>query len=202
MPNKYPLIIISGPSGVGEDSIIDGLKDFLPMTRVITTTTREMRPSESEGDPYYFVLHEEFKQGIADGKFFEHAKEYNNNYYGVTFAEIERIKNSGQVGIWKIEYKGVMQAKKLMPEIVAIFITAPLDILEKRIRRRSGVSDEYVAERMEYTKEWLKHADIYDYTVENEEGKLDETIGKVADVIKKEIGLDPRPASRAGQAKS
>ena len=87
-----------------------------------------------------------------------------------------------------------------MPEIVAIFITAPLEVLEKRIRKRSWVSDEYVEERMEYTKKWLEHADIYDYTVENEEGKLDQTIGKVADIIKKEIGLDPRPSRRAGQA--
>ncbi|MFA4831267.1 MAG: hypothetical protein WC862_02180 [Patescibacteria group bacterium] len=184
---QYPLIIISGPSGAGEDSIIGGLKELLPIERVVTTTTREMRPSESAGNPYYFISKEKFKEGIAEGRFFEYAEEYNDNFYGVTFEEIKRVKNSGRIGIWKIEYKGVMLAKKLMPEIAAIFIIAPLDILEKRIRRRSWVSDEYVQERMEYTKKWLEHTDIYDYTVVNEDGKLAETIREVKRIIEKEL---------------
>lgn len=177
------IVIISGPSGAGEDSIIDGLSQYMPIERIITTSTRDMREGESQGDPYYFISHEEFAQGIEDGKFFEYAQQYNDNYYGVTFEEIERVKAAEGVGIWKIDYKGVIQAKELMPEIKTIFITAPLDILEKRIRSRDGVSDEFVAERMAYTKEWLEHADIYDYQVENEEGKLDNTIEKVRDII-------------------
>lgn len=103
----------------------------------------------------------------------------------MTKQEIERVKNSGRIGIWKIEWKGVITAKKLFPEIPAIFITVPdLKTLEKRIRNRDKVSDEYIQERMDYTKEWMKHADIYDYTVVNEDGKLDEAIKKVAEIIK------------------
>lgn len=192
MNKKYPLIIISGPSGAGEDSIIEALKEFLPIERVITTTTRDMRPSEQEGISYYFISTEEFKEGISEGKFFEYAKEYNNNYYGVTFEEIERVKNSGKIGIWKIEYKGVMLAKKLIPEITAIFVNAPLDVLESRIRRRASVSDEYVQERMEYSKEWMKHLDIYDYQIVNEEGKLDESVAKVREIIEKVSDLDKK----------
>ncbi len=180
------IFIISGPSGVGEDSVINGLAKILPIERIITTTTRAMRSRESQGNPYYFISKDEFKTGIEQNKFFEYAQEYNDNYYGVTFEEINRIKNlSDKIGIWKIEYKGVITAKKLMPEIVAIFLIAPLKDLEKRIRQRDNITDEYIQERMEYTKEWLKHEDIYDYKVENKEGELKETIQKVAEIIEK-----------------
>lgn len=184
MSNDDKIIIISGPSGAGEDSVIEGLiKKNLPLERVITAITRAPRPGESEGNPYYFVSPRRFEQMLQAGEFFEHAQHYNGNYYGVTFDEIERVKQSGRIGIWKIDYQGAAAAKKLMPGIKAIFITAPLDILEKRIRRRSGVTDEYVAKRMAYTREWLKHVGIYDYTVVNEEGKLVETIEKVGRII-------------------
>ena len=179
----HPLIIISGPSGAGEDSVIERIGKVFSIERVTTTTTRPMRPDESQGHPYYFTSKTDFEAGIEASKFFEHAKHYNNEYYGVTFDEIERVKRSGRIGIWKIDYKGVMAAKKLMPDIVAIFLTAPLDVLEKRIRGRSGVTDAYVAERMAYTKEWLEHTGIYDYTVVNEEGKLDKTVADVKRII-------------------
>jgi len=179
------LFIISGPSGAGEDSVISGLAKILPIERVITSTTREMRSGESQGDPYYFLEKNDFLKGIEENRFFEYACEYNDNYYGVTHDEIKRVQESDGIGIWKIEYKGVITAKKLIPNIIAILINAPLDILEARIRFRGEVSEEFIAERIDYTKEWLRHKEIYDYVVENKEGKLDETIQKVLDIIKK-----------------
>jgi guanylate kinase len=147
-----------------------------------------MRPGESEGHPYYFISKGEFKKKIANGDFIEYAEEYNGNLYGTTKNELERVRSSGKIGIWKIEWKGVITAKKMFPEIIAIFITVPsLGILEKRICRRGSVSEEYIKERMEYTKEWMKHLDIYDYTVENKEGKLDEAIKETAEIIKNNL---------------
>jgi guanylate kinase len=186
------LFIISGPSGAGEDSIITRLKKIMPIERVITTTTRSPRPGESNGDPYYFISPAEFQADIKQKKFFEYAQEYNDNYYGVTFEEIERVKNSGKIGIWKIEYKGVITAKKLLPGITAILINAPLKTLEQRIRRRDRVTEKFVAERIRYTEEWLKHKDIYDYEVTNEEGKLEEAIQKVVKIIKQSAFLDKK----------
>lgn len=177
------LFILSGPSGVGEDSVIDGLKKILPIERVISTTTRPMREGDSHGSPYYFITRADFERGIAEGKFFEWAKQYNDNLYGVTHEEIRRVAESGRVGIWKIDYQGVMTAKRLFPDIVAIMLTAPLEIMEARIRRRDTVTEAFVKDRMDYTREWMKHTDIYDSIVENEEGKLDQTIGKVAAII-------------------
>jgi guanylate kinase len=178
------LFIISGPSGAGEDSVIEGLSHIMPVERVITTTTRAPRTGESSGHPYHFISPASFAEGITMGQFVEYAKQYNDNFYGVTKEELERVVQSGKVGIWKIEYQGVMTVKKLFPEIPSIFITSSsIDILRVRIKRRGDLSEEALDERMEYTKKWLKHKDIYDYTVVNEEGKLNETIFRVRDII-------------------
>lgn len=181
------VVIISGPSGAGEDSIIGGLSAFTTINRVITTSTREMRPGESDGSPYYFISHEDFAKKIENNEMIEWAKQYNGNYYGVTKSELERVNELPGVGTWKIEYQGVMTAKKLFPEILSIFIMADsLDILATRIRSRGNVTEEFIQERMDYTREWLKHTDIYDYTVINHQGKLDEAIREIAQILKKE----------------
>lgn len=182
------IFIISGPSGAGEDSVIEGLEKYFQIERVITTSTRSMRVGESQGKPYYFISQPEFEKKIEQDELAEYAQEYNDNFYGVTKKELERVKNSGNVGLWKIEYKGVITAKKKFPEIKSIYIAPPsLEILRQRILKRDpNVSEEYLEERMEYTKEWMKHEDVYDYKVVNEEGKLNETIEKVANVIRKQ----------------
>lgn len=183
---KSNIFIISGPSGAGEDSIIAGLEKVFPIERITNTTTRAIREGDIEGRSYYFISREEFEKKIKEGDFAEYAEQYNGNLYGVTKAELERVQNSGKIGLWKMEYKGVMTVKNVYPEIVSIFVNAPsLEILENRIRRRDNVSDEYIKERMEYTKEWLKHVEIYDYAIINEEGKLEKAISEVADIIRR-----------------
>ncbi len=180
------LFIVSGPSGAGEDSIIEGLQKLMPIERVITTTTRDMRPGESNGSPYYFISKDQFAKGVEAGDFVEYAKEYNDNYYGVTKDEIKRVEASKNPGIWKIEYKGVITAKQIFPDITAVFIIAPLKDLENRIRMRDDATEEFVRERMNYTKEWLEHTDIYDFKINNLEGKLEESIKKLKEIIESE----------------
>ncbi|HUO55885.1 MAG TPA: guanylate kinase [Candidatus Paceibacterota bacterium] len=181
------IVILSGPSGAGEDSIIAGLGIKTRINRVITTTTREKRPGESDGSPYYFISKDAFEDTIRSNEMIEWAKQYNDNLYGVTKSELERVNSLPGVGVWKIEYQGVISAKKLFPEIKAIFIMADsLEVLAERIRKRGNVSESYIQERMEYTKEWLKHQDIYDYKVINRQGKLDEAIAEVMEILRKE----------------
>lgn len=189
MKNKGKnLFIISGPSGAGEDSVIEGLKKFFAIERVKTTTTRKMRPCDSQGNPYYFISEEEFKKRLKNNEFIEFAKEYNDQLYGTSIKELERVKESGKVGVWKIEYKGVRIIKKKLPKIKAIFIAPPsLEILRKRLEKRGGLTAKEIDERMEYTKKWMKHEDIYDYKVINEEGRLDKTIITVKRIIEKKI---------------
>jgi guanylate kinase len=181
---KSNIFIISGPSGAGEDSIIEGLAKHIDFERIKTTTTRDMRNGESQGNPYYFVSKGEFDEILKRGDFVEHAQQYNNNFYGVTKAELERIEKLKKVGIWKIEYKGVMTVKKMFPEIIAILInTVSLEVLENRIRTRDNAPEEYIQERMKYTKQWLKHKDLYDYEVINEDGQLEKAIMEVKGII-------------------
>jgi len=187
---KNNLFIISGPSGVGEDSIINGLEKIIPIERVITTTTREKRPREKEGNPYYFIAKEDFLNKIKKGDFFEWAKQYNNNLYGVTFEEIKRIQEGSKVGIWKIEYQGVKTAKEKIPGIKAILITAPLNQLKQRIENRGGMSQSQIKERMEYTKKWYKNKGLYDFEVVNSNGKLKESIIKTVNIIKGQLKVD------------
>lgn len=183
--NTKNIFIVSGPAGSGKDTIIEHLETSLPIERIITTTTREARPGESEGHPYYFISPEAFEQGIRDDAFAEYSTNENGVLYGVSKAELQRISElEHRIGIWKIDWKGVESAKKLFPTIQAIFISAPLEILEERLRSRDSLKDErYFAERMAYTREWLKHTDIYDYVVENEQGKLDQAIEDVKNII-------------------
>lgn len=182
------IFIISGPSGAGQDSVIEGLKNIFSIEVVMTSTTRPKRDGESEGNPYYFIEKERFEKNIREGKFLEHAKTYNDQYYGVTHDEIKRVAESGRIGIWKMDWRGVETAKKIDPNVPAILITAPLSVLESRIRRRDNPSETFIAERMQYTKEFLNHTYLYDFIIENEEGKLDQTIEHVAAIIKKYTG--------------
>lgn len=184
------IIIISGPSGAGEDSIISGLSKKISLEKIITTTTRKKRPSEKNGQQYYFIKFDDFKQKIKEGKFIEYAQQYNNQYYGVTKDELLRVAKSEKIGIWKIDYKGVINAKKMFPNIKSIFITAPLKELEERIRNREKVSEEYIKERMEYTKEWLKYKKIYDFEIINKNGNLEKSIKKTIKYINKLQAVD------------
>lgn len=177
------IFIISGPAGAGEDSVIKGLKDLVEFDKVVTTTTRAMRPEDKEGVSYYFVTKEEFKKGIEENKFFEYALEDNGNYYGGTYAELERVKKSDKPVIWKVEYQGVLAGKKILPEAKSIFIYIPFEMIEKRLRVR-GESEEVIKSRLEYAKGWYDNESAFDYKVVNEEGKLDETVKKVLEIIK------------------
>lgn len=186
-PMNSNIFIISGPSGAGEDSVINGLAQIMPIEKVVTTTTRQPRRDDIPGYSYHFITPQDFQSKIAKGEFLEYAKQYNDNFYGVTREEFERVSRSGKIGIWKMEYQGVMAIKKEFPEIIALFITAPLEVLENRIKRRDAASETFVKERMDFTREWMKHTDIYDYTIVNEEGKLADTIAQVAAIIQKHI---------------
>lgn len=184
------IVILSGPSGAGEDSIIFGLSKEITLEKIVTTTTRKKRPGEKNGQQYYFIKFEDFKQKIKENKFIEYAQQYNDQYYGVTKDELLRVATSGKIGIWKIDYKGVINAKKMFPGIKSIFITAPLKELEERIRERSKVSEDYIKERMSYTKKWLKFKDIYDFQITNKNGNLEKSIKKALKYIKQQKTVD------------
>jgi len=186
--NKEKIFIISGPSGAGEDSIIKGLKKHLQINSPITTTTRKMRATESEGNPYYFIDKEEFKARVEQGKFFEWTEQDNGNFYGVAYEELDRVREKDGVGILKIDYRGVITVKELLgDEAVSIFINCPVEQLAQRLYKRDNASEEFVNRRMEYAKGWFKNKDIFDFEILNDDGNLDQSIKAVQKIIEDNI---------------
>lgn len=177
------IFILTGPAGAGEDSVIKKLGQYLEFDKIVTTTSRAMRPEDIKDITYHFITKENFLKGIKENKFFEHALQDNGNYYGVTYKELEKAKRSDKPVIWKIDYKGVINAKELMPDAKSIYLYIPPEIIAKRLKNR-GDSEEVIKSRIEYSKGWYENEHLFDYKVENEEGKLDETIKKVAEIIK------------------
>ena len=177
-----PIFIISGPSGAGEDSVIEGLKEKIDYARVVTTVTRPKRSGESEGKPYYFVSRDTFERMKFKDEFIECAVVYGD-YRGATKKELDRLLIGTKPIIWKVDWQGVKTIKQKYPEAVSIFIVPPsYEALEARLRHR-GDSREEVARRKGFTIEWLEQKSVYDHIVVNEDGKLDETILTVAKII-------------------
>lgn len=192
MPKRTTnLVIISGPSGAGEDSVIEGLRERnIPIKRVITTVTRNMRPKEKQGKPYYFVSMKKFENMIQNNELAEWAQVYDSKR-GATKKELERIQTQkDKIGLWKIDWHGVKTAKELFPDILAIMISVPdIDELVERLEDR-GDPKQNIQSRIDFTKEWLEHKNIYDYEVINKENKLNQTIDKVIEILKKEGFID------------
>ncbi|MFA6146182.1 MAG: guanylate kinase [Patescibacteria group bacterium] len=181
------LFVISGLSGAGKDSVIEGLKkENLDFNWVITTTTRPMRSGESEGNPYHFVSKEEFEQMIKNDELIEHALVYGN-YYGPQKKDVEQLLQLDKAILFKIDCQGAKTIKGKFPEAKVIFIVPPsIEVLEKRLRSRGQDSEEVIQERLAETKKELATLDNWDYVITNEEGKLEETVEKVKKIILEE----------------
>lgn len=194
MKHSTNLVIISGPSGAGKDSVIDGIANRgVRVERVITSTTREPRPGESEGNPYYFLARENMLSKIQRGEMAEHAQVYEN-LYGVTKKELERAQSEkNAIAIWRVDEQGVRSIRKSYPDALFIGITAPTEDLLKRTSDR-GDQQEQIKKRMASTKEWTGEDGLYDYKIENHEGKLDEAVNEVIEILKKE-GLLTKPTN-------
>lgn len=147
-----------------------------------------MRSFESQGHPYYFITNEAFEDLLRADALAEYVQKYTRIYYGVTKAELARFseKHSEKIGIWKVDAEGAATIKARYPEIIVIMITAPLEVIERRIRNRETLPEEEIQSRLEHIKEWLPKS-IYDYRIENEEGKLDEAVAQVKAIIESHL---------------
>lgn len=169
------LFVVTGPSGAGKDSVIKKAKELgLDFGTVTTTSTRPMRPGESEGNPYYFLSREEFEERIKNGALIEWAEVYGN-YYGSTREEVEQALKKNNAVIIKVDPQGARTFKEMMPEAITIFITPPsFEFLEKRLVNRASDSAEVIQKRLATAREELKNLQIWDKKIMNEEGKLEE----------------------------
>ena len=190
---KGLLVVISSPSGGGKDSVINALlKIFKSSTRLVTTTSRPPRPGNKEGVDYYFISTEEFEKRVAAGGFVEH-NIYNGNYYGIEKKNLVKTLEDYNVVLTQIEVNGKHNLNHKGIDHLSIFLLPEdLEILRKRIEKRGGLTPEQIDERIETAKKEIKESTDYDYRIVNKEGKLEETVEEVAQIITKRLDLDKK----------
>jgi guanylate kinase len=178
------LIVLSGPSGAGKDSIVDVLRGWYPtMQRVITATTRPVRPGEENGADYHFISEPEFQHLLDTGGFVEHAQVYDYRY-GVPRIAIEDPLNFGLDVVARVDVQGAATLKRLFPEAVLIFITpGSIDVGAKRMKDRDLDTPAQQALRRETAASELEQAKDFDHIVVNEDGRLEEAASEVAKII-------------------
>ena len=181
------LIVISGPSGVGKDSVIQRMKDRkLPFHFVVTATTRPPRPNEKHGVDYFFVSREEFARMIEQDELLEYAYVYND-YKGIPKAQVRQALASGQDVIMRVDVQGAATIRKLCPEALLIFLTTRDEQeLVRRLQARQTESPEELNLRIAMARKELKRIQEFDYVVVNREAQLDQTVETIQAIIKAE----------------
>jgi guanylate kinase len=185
IPREPPLLIVlSGPSGAGKDSVCDLLLRWQPlMHRIVTVTTRNVRPGEVEGVDYHFISTPEFEKILETGGFVEHAKVYDR-YYGVPRIEIEDPLAQGRDTIARVDVQGAATLKGLYPDALLIFISPPsIDETLQRMKKRDHDSAADQARRAEEARIEMDAAKSFDHVVINETGRLQDTARRVVDII-------------------
>ena len=182
---KGAFIVISGPSGVGKNTIADILIDKGYGIYSVSVTTRGIREGEKEGRDYFFVSKEEFDKNIENDNFLEYAK-YGDNYYGTLKSYVFDNLDSGTNVIAVVDIQGGVNIEKIFPEAVLIFIMPPsFEELEKRLRGRGTDSEEAILKRLEIAKKEMDFSSHYDYVVIN--NTVDEAVNDIANIIDKEV---------------
>ena len=182
LPEHPPLmIVISGPSGAGKDSVVERMKDRgLPFHFVVTATTRPKRDKETSGKDYFFVSEEEFTRMIRENELLEHAFVYEE-CKGIPREQVRQALASGKDVVMRLDVQGAETIRKLASDALMIFITAEtVDELERRLRARHTETPEELALRIATARREFEQVEAFDYIVINYEDKLDET----ADIVK------------------
>jgi guanylate kinase len=167
------LIVISGPSAVGKDTIIERLLKMDPDLRYsVSFTTRPKRDYEVDGVHYSFVTKAKFEELIGRGELLEWA-EYNGYYYGTSRTRVEKLQRQGLDVILKIEVRGAEQVRAKRPDGVFIFIAPPsMEELIKRREERGTDSEKDIEGRQKVARWEMSHAQYYDYVVTNEDAQV------------------------------
>lgn len=185
-PNPL-LIVISGPSGVGKDSVLDEMKARgLPFHFVITATTRPARPDEEDGVDYFFLSQDEFASMINQGELLEYAVVYKD-YKGIPKSQVREALASGKNVIMRIDVQGAETVRELVEEALMIFLTPQNDEeLINRLKNRNTETKESLELRIATTRQEYKKIDLFDYVVVNKDDHLGEAVDTIEAIIKAE----------------
>ena len=184
------LVVLSGPSGVGKDAVMDGLRDRLRGRDgyhfAVTATTRPMRPGEREGEPYRFLSVPEFEDLLANNGLLEHAVVYGNRY-GTPKDRVSDALSRGETVFLKVDVQGARSVRQIAPDAVTIFIAAPsLDVLRERLTGRKTDTPEEIESRLSLAGSEMEERRSFDHAVVNHQGRLRETIDSVLRTVEAE----------------
>jgi guanylate kinase len=185
-PNPL-LIVISGPSGVGKDSVLEEMKSRgLPFHFVITATTRAPRPDEMDGRDYFFLSQDDFARMIDEGELLEYAVVYQD-YKGIPKSQVRKALASGKNVIMRIDVQGAETVRKLAKDALLIFLTPQNEEeLINRLKNRNTETMESLKLRIATTRQEYNKIGIFDYIVVNKDDRLHETVDMIEAIIKAE----------------
>ncbi|HEY0443022.1 MAG TPA: guanylate kinase [Candidatus Limnocylindrales bacterium] len=183
------LVIISGPSGVGKDTIIDAMRRRRRAAKyhyVVTCTTRARRPGEVDGVSYHFLDLPTFLELRDKGEFLE-ANEVHEHWYGTPRGQVRDALRAGHDVILKIDVQGAQVVKETVPEALLIFLVPPsLEDLFQRLRSRATESADELELRQRNAAIEIARQQDYDYVVTNETGQVERTAERIDEIIAEE----------------
>ena len=178
------LVVISGPSGVGKDAVLEQMRRLeRPWHYVVTATTRAPRPGERDGEEYIFLDTARFEEMVTQDRFLEHAEVYGHRY-GVPREQVEEALRSGRDVIAKTDVQGARTLRAKMPEATLLFIAPPsMAELEARLRGRETDRGTDLRRRLKTAREEMERQGEFDHVVVNHSGRLDETVAAIERII-------------------
>lgn len=186
-PTEPLLIVISGPSGVGKDSVIQHMKERqLPFHFVVTATNRPRRDNEVHGEDYFFISTEEFTELMEQDELLEYAIVYGD-YKGIPKEQVRQALASGKDVVLRVDVQGAATIRQKSPDALLIFLTCQDEQeLVDRLMQRETESTESLVTRIKTARQELTRIDEFDYVVQNKHGQLDEAVDSILDIIQSE----------------
>jgi guanylate kinase len=171
MTNWEPLVlIVSGPSGSGKSTLVQKILELPRTMASVSCTTRPPRKTENKGKWYNFVTEEEFRGMVDRGEFLEYAQVFGKNWYGTPRKWVDQARTQKQDLVLEIDVQGALQAKKNLPDAIAIFVLPPSSAdLERRIRERGQDSEEEIRRRLDRARDEMRSYRSYDFSVINDD---------------------------------